>query len=158
MCRDVVLSGATQQGLGSMVVVPTGQGGDGQGEGRDRVSNAALRGLALSRDGHWLAGLINNDRAIRVLDVRSFVHAGNDKGKGKSVRSRDFSDVIDRVQWRGVCFSGNEAEWVVAGSRRTYMFEVYMWSREDGVLLHRVEGPKVRKSICLQSMLFSTCF
>lgn len=127
-------------GSGSLTVLTNESGAceDWGSLPREALLGTAVRGLTLSRDGAWLAGLVSGDKVIRVISTRW------EPGTGKKrVVSQDFSDPVDKVPWRAVVFSGNNAEWVVGGSRRSYMYEVLIWAREEGMLLERIEGPKV---------------
>lgn len=121
--------------------------------------SSIIKNITFSRNGMYL--LTNsNDRVIRLyenlLPIKGAAKALEEMGKDTNefhgieklkavgskclLPSREFQDVVTKMQWKAPCFSG-DGEWVVSASASKGEHKIYIWDR-SGYLVKILEGPK----------------
>lgn len=88
----------------------------------------AVKSLAFSKKGDFLV-INSHDRVLRCYDSASMD------------LKREFSDVVNKVQWKKSVFSAND-EYVVAVSQEQSAHSIYIWNRAFGQLIKILQGPK----------------
>jgi COMPASS component SWD1 len=53
----------------------------------------------------------------------------------------EFTDLINRLQWKTACFS-RDGEFLVGGSSERAEHNIYLWNLEFGSIAKTLEGPK----------------
>ncbi|KAG0164447.1 hypothetical protein DFQ30_009940 [Apophysomyces sp. BC1015] len=97
-----------------------------------RITSTTIKGIQWSRNGRDL--LINaNDRLIRLYRLTDY--------DGIPTLQNKFQDLVNRVQWNQVCFSG-DGEFVIGGSGHKAEHNIYIWDKKLGNLVKILEGPK----------------
>jgi len=95
---------------------------------RVHTVNHAIKSIALSRDGSLF--LLNcADRVIRVYDAQKYCVL------------KEFQDVVNRMQWKKCCFSGN-GDYVIGASAEKDVHSIYIWNRAFGQLVKIFQANK----------------
>ncbi|KAF7730248.1 hypothetical protein EC973_002491 [Apophysomyces ossiformis] len=114
-----------------------------------RITTTTIKGIQWSRNGKYVEHyqrydvilmsmpidlLINaNDRLIRLYRLTDY--------DGIPTLQNKFQDLVNRVQWNQVCFSG-DGEFVIGGSGHKAEHNIYIWDKKLGNLVKILEGPK----------------
>jgi COMPASS component SWD1 len=96
-----------------------------------KLTSGSIKGLSLTASGtHAVSN--STDRVLRTLAVPL---------PDEEIQvEHKFQDIVNRLQWNAVCFSGN-AEYVVASTYHSSN-DLYLWERQRGSLVKILEGPK----------------
>ena len=100
-----------------------------------RLCNGFIIFLRFAANGRDLL-LNSSDRIVRTLPLPDL---SDPEAIKIEVRSK-FQDVVQRLSWNHVAFSGGPGDYVTAS---TYMnHDIYIWERAQNSLLKMLEGPK----------------
>ncbi|PRP80761.1 hypothetical protein PROFUN_11501 [Planoprotostelium fungivorum] len=90
---------------------------------------AGIKSIQFSPNGQEF--LVNStDRCIRVF-----------QGENAKAADRSFSDPIDNTQWKKSGWN-SDGDYVIGGSAAKSSHAIYIWSRVNGALIKKLEGPK----------------
>ena len=104
-----------------------------------KVCSGVVTGVRLSRSGKEI--LVNaQDRIIRTFHVPNLAAAGLDPDTIRLPLEHKFQDVVNKLSWNHVTFSGTGGEYVAASTYNNH--ELYIWERQHGSLVRMLEGPK----------------
>ncbi|ORY77012.1 WD40-repeat-containing domain protein [Protomyces lactucae-debilis] len=97
-----------------------------------KLTSGSIKGLSMTANSSHLVSN-STDRVIRTFAV---------PGPADETLEIEhkFQDIVNRLQWNAVCFSGN-AEYVAASTYQSSN-DVYLWERQRGSLVKILEGPK----------------
>lgn len=100
-----------------------------------KIANSNIKHLVVSQDGEKLA-INSSDRIIRQysLKIRGVIDTVELESEHK------YQDVINRLQWNSIFFSGKSADYLVASTNGSSAHELYMWETSSGTLVRVLEG------------------
>ena len=99
-----------------------------------RVSNTAIKQIESAKD----CFLVNTaDRVIRVYNTKDAIELN---GNGELEPVQKLQDLVNKTMWKKCCFSGNEADYICAGSARQH--SICIWERTGGSLVKMLHGTK----------------
>lgn len=103
-----------------------------------KVCSGVILSIRVSSSGRSIV-LNCQDRVIRSLNLPDLAEAETDADKIHLEIEHKFSDVVNRLSWNHVAFSGS-GEYVVASTYNNH--DIYIWERQHGSLVKILEGPK----------------
>jgi COMPASS component SWD1 len=107
-----------------------------------RPTNGCITYIRLSISGRYMV-LNSSDRIIRSVVLPDTFTADSETEQLEV--EHKFQDVVNRLLWNHVTFSGN-GEFVAASTYHNH--DIYIWERSHGRLIKILEGPKEELGVC----------
>ena len=105
-----------------------------------RLCNAVMIYLRLSASGHDLVSNAS-DRVIRTIPLPDLTQLTPETADALTLDvEHKFQDVVNRLAWNHVAFSGAGGEYVAASTFMNH--DIYVWERGHGSLVKILEGPR----------------
>ncbi|KAI5781821.1 WD40-repeat-containing domain protein [Geopyxis carbonaria] len=103
-----------------------------------RLTNGCITYKRLTLSGRYMV-VNSSDRVIRSVVIPESLRAGIDDSEIHLEVEHKFQDVVNRLLWNHVTFSGN-GEYISASTFHNH--DIYIWERSVGSLIKILEGPK----------------